>query len=37
LQVEVEVLAGMQQELYDKLANLTHGDFESKVVSKINI
>jgi ribosome maturation protein SDO1 len=37
LQVEVEVLAGMQQELYDKLATLTHGNFESKVVSKTNI
>ena len=37
LQVEVEVLAGMQQELYDKLANLTHGNFDSEIVSKANI
>ena len=34
LQVQVEVLAGMQQELYDKLATLTHGNFDLKVVSK---
>lgn len=37
LQVQVEVLAGMQQELYDKLAALTRGDFESKVVSKVDM
>ena len=37
LQVQVEVLAGMQQELYDKLATMTHGNFESKVVSKIDM
>jgi ribosome maturation protein SDO1 len=37
LQVQVEVLAGMQQELYDKLAGMTHGNFESSVVSKVDI
>ena len=37
LEVQVEVLAGMQQELYDKLATLTHGNFESKVVSKVDV
>ncbi|MFH1623484.1 MAG: ribosome assembly factor SBDS [Candidatus Aenigmatarchaeota archaeon] len=37
LQVEIEVLGGMQQELFDKLANLTHGNFESKVVSKVDV
>ena len=36
LQVELEVLGGMQQELFDKLASLTHGSFESKVVSKVD-
>jgi ribosome maturation protein SDO1 len=36
LQVELEVLGGMQQELFDKLANLTHGSFESKIVSKVD-
>jgi ribosome maturation protein SDO1 len=36
LQVHVEVMAGMQQDLYDKLATLTHGNFESKVVSKMD-
>lgn len=37
LQIEVEVLAGIQQELFDKIASLTHGDFESKIVKRINI
>jgi len=37
LQVEVEVLAGMQQELYDKMASLTHGNFESKIVKRTDI
>jgi len=37
LQVEVEVLAGMQQELFDKMADLTHGSFESKIVKRTDI
>jgi ribosome maturation protein SDO1 len=37
LSVEIEALAGMQQELYDKIATLTHGNFESKVVNRIDI
>lgn len=37
LQVELDVLAGMQQELFDKLAGLTHGNFESKIVKRIDI
>jgi ribosome maturation protein SDO1 len=37
LQVEIELLAGMQQELFDKMANLTHGSFESKIVKRTNI
>ena len=36
LSVEIEVLGGLQQELFDKMANLTHGSFESKVVSKVD-
>jgi ribosome maturation protein Sdo1 len=36
LSVEIEVLGGMQQELFDKLAGLTHGSFESKVVSRMD-
>jgi len=36
LSVEIEVLGGMQQELFDKMATLTHGSFESKVVSKLD-
>ncbi len=37
LQVEIEVLAGIQKELFDKMANLTHGNYESKVVKKVEI
>lgn len=37
LQVNIEVLGGMQQDLYDKLANLTHGNYESKIVSKVDV
>jgi ribosome maturation protein Sdo1 len=37
LQVEIELLAGMQQDLFDKMANLTHGSFESKIVKRTNI
>jgi ribosome maturation protein SDO1 len=35
LSVEVEVLGGMQQDLYDKVASLTHGAFESKVIGTL--
>lgn len=37
LQVEIDVLAGMQQELFDRVASLTHGSFESKIVRKMDI
>jgi ribosome maturation protein SDO1 len=37
LQLNIEVLGGMQSELFDKLSKLTHGSFESKVVSKEDI
>lgn len=37
LQVEIEVLGGMQQDFFDKVASLTHGSFESKIVKKIDI
>ena len=36
LKVEVEILGGMQQELYDKLADATHGDFEANVTSRLD-
>jgi ribosome maturation protein SDO1 len=36
LSVEIEVLGGMQQDLYDKVASQTHGSFESKVLSKVD-
>jgi len=37
LQLNIEVLGGMQAELLDKLASLTHGNFESKAVSEQEI
>lgn len=37
LQVSLEVLGGMQSELFDKLSALTHGNFESKIISKKDV
>lgn len=37
LQIEIDALAGMQQDIFDKMANLTHGNFESKIVKRIDI
>ena len=37
LQIEIEVLGGMQQELFDKMANLTSGNYESKILKRIDI
>ncbi len=37
LNIEIEVLGGLQQELFDRMAKLTHGNFESKVVRKEEI
>jgi len=37
LNVEIEILAGMQDDLFDKMAKLTHGNFESKIIKRINI
>ncbi len=37
LQLNIKVLGGMQSELFDKLSKLTHGSFESKVVSKEDV
>ncbi len=34
LQISVEILAGVQEELFQKISSLTHGNFESKVISK---
>jgi len=37
LQIEIEMLAGVQQELFDKMATLTHGNYESTIVKKTDI
>ena len=34
LQVNIEILAGVQDEFFQKLSSLTHGSFESKVVKR---
>jgi len=37
LQIDVEVLAGVQSELFEKLSKLTHGEFESKTIEKEDV
>jgi ribosome maturation protein SDO1 len=37
LQVNIQIVGGMQGELFDKLSSLTHGSFESKIVSKEDV
>lgn len=37
LQIELDILAGLQDNLYDKIAKLTHGNFESKVTKRVDI
>jgi len=37
LQVDVEILAGLQEELFQKISALTHGNFESKVLRREEI
>ena len=34
LQVEVEILAGLQDEIFQKISSLTHGNFESKILRR---
>jgi ribosome maturation protein SDO1 len=34
LQINIQVLAGMQDELFQKISNLTHGEFESKIIKR---
>ncbi len=34
LQVNIEILAGVQEEIFQKVSSLTHGNFESKVIKK---
>jgi ribosome maturation protein SDO1 len=37
LQLNIEILAGVQDELTEKIANLTHGSFELKVIKREDI
>ncbi|MEM5805608.1 MAG: ribosome assembly factor SBDS [Candidatus Aenigmatarchaeota archaeon] len=37
LQVTIEMLAGMMDEFIQKLSNLTHGNFESKVIKREDV
>jgi ribosome maturation protein SDO1 len=37
LQVSIQILAGIQEELFQKLASLTHGQYESKVVKREDV
>jgi len=37
LQLSLEAIAGMQDEIFQKLSGLTHGQFESKVLKKVEI
>jgi ribosome maturation protein SDO1 len=37
LQIEVEVMAGMQKDLFDKMASMTSGNYESKIIKQIDI
>lgn len=37
LQVQVEILAGVQDEFTQKISNLTHGSYESKVIKREDI
>lgn len=37
LMVNVEILAGVQEELFQKLSSLTHGNFESKILKREDI
>lgn len=34
LQVQIEILAGVQDEIFQKMSNITHGQFESKVLKR---
>lgn len=37
LQAEVKIMAGLQEEFFEKVSGLTHGDFESKVVRREDV
>lgn len=37
LQVEIEVLAGVQQEFLEKISKMTRGNFESKILKRVDL
>ena len=37
LQINIEILAGVQDELFQKISSLTHGNFETKIVKREDI
>ncbi len=37
LQVDLEILAGVQDELFEKIAGVTHGSFESKILKREDV
>jgi ribosome maturation protein SDO1 len=37
LQMNIEVLGGMQEELFQKISNLTRGQFESKILKRVDV
>jgi ribosome maturation protein SDO1 len=37
LELNIEVLAGVQDEIFQKISSLTHGNFESKIIKREDI
>ncbi len=37
LQVRIDIPAGMQTDLFQKIGGLTHGDFKSKIIKKVDL
>jgi ribosome maturation protein SDO1 len=37
LQIEIEMLAGLQDEFFQKIASMTHGSYESKILRKEDV
>ena len=34
LQIDLEILAGIQEEMFEKISSVTHGNFESKILKR---
>lgn len=37
LQIDLEILAGVQDELFEKISGMTHGSFESKILKREDV